>query len=94
MPLLATLHVRKANLASRAPWYRVKFQTKLEQAAAMNYWLTRAVSGQRKTLWGVGEVANSTKPFLRRAIKAGVVVVIRLRKDASLWTAPEVLPPG
>ena len=94
LPLLAMLYVRKANLASLAPWYKVKFQTKLEQAAEMVEWLTRAVSGLGKTLWIVADGAYAKKPFLRRAIKAGVVVVSRLRKDAALWTVPEVVPPG
>ena len=94
LPLLAMLYVRKANLASLAPWYKVKFQTKLEQAAEMVEWLTRAVSGLGKTLWIVADGAYAKKPFLRRAIKAGVVVVSRLRKDAALWTVPDVVPPG
>lgn len=94
LPLLAMLYVRKANLASLAPWYKVKFQTKLEQAAEMVEWLTWAVSGLGKTLWVVADGAYAKKPFLRRAIEAGVVVVSRLRKDAALWTVPEVVPPG
>jgi hypothetical protein len=88
------LYVRQANLASLAPWYQIKFQTKLEQAAEMVEWLAWAVLGLGKTLWIVADGAYAKKPFLRRALKAGVVVVSRLRKDAALWTVPEVVPPG
>jgi hypothetical protein len=94
LPLLAMLYVRKANLASLSPWDKVKFQTKLEQAAEMVEWLTWAVSGLGKSLWIVADGAYAKKPFLRRALKAGVVVVSRLRKDAALWTVPDVAPPG
>lgn len=94
LPLLAMLYVRKANLASLAPWYKIKFKTKLEQAAEMVEWLAWAVSGLGKTLWIVADGAYAKKPFLRRALKAGVVVVSRLRKDAALWTVPDVAPPG
>lgn len=94
LPLLAMLYVRQANLASLASWYKVKFQTKLEQAAEMVEWLARSLSGLGKALWVVTDGAYAKKPFLRRALAAGVVVVSRLRKDAALWTVPEVVPPG
>jgi hypothetical protein len=94
LPLLAMLYVRKANLANIAPWYKIKFTTKLEQAAEMVEWLAWAVSGLGKTLWIVADGAYAKKPFLRRALKAGVVVVSRLRKDAALWSVPDVVPPG
>src|SRR6185295_17932394 len=32
LPLLALLYVRQLNMSSLPPWYKVKFQTKLEQA--------------------------------------------------------------
>ena len=32
LPILARMYVRQKNLKSIAPWYKVKFQTKLEQA--------------------------------------------------------------
>jgi hypothetical protein len=94
LPILAMLYVRKANLASIAPWYQIKFQTKLEQAAEMVEWLVGAVRGLGKSLWIVADGAYAKKPFLRRALKAGIVVVSRLRKDAALWTVPDVVPTG
>lgn len=94
LPLLAMLYVRQANLASIAPWSKVKFQTKLEQAAEMVEWLANSLAGLGKTLWIVADGAYAKRPFLRRAMAAGAVVVSRLRKDAALWTVPEVVPPG
>ena len=33
LPLLAMLYVRQKDLQKIVPWYKVKFQTKLEQAS-------------------------------------------------------------
>jgi hypothetical protein len=94
LPLLAMLYVRRVSLASLAPWYRIKFQTRLEQAADMVEWLTQSLWGLGKTVWIVADGAYARKPFLRPALKTGVVIVSRLRFDAALWTVPTVLPPG
>jgi len=82
------------NIAGIAPWYRVKFQTKLDQAAAMVEWLAGWLNYLEKTLWVVVDGAYAKKPFLKRALKAGATVVSRLRKDAALWSVPEPVPPG
>jgi hypothetical protein len=94
LPLLAFLYVRQANLGGIAPWYRVKFQTKLEQAAALVEWLANWLENLGKTLWVVVDGAYAKKPFLKRAQKAGAIVVSRLRKDAALWSVPEPVPAG
>jgi hypothetical protein len=94
LPLLAMLYVRKANLASLMPWYRIKFQTRLEQAADMVEWLTQSLRSLEKTVWIVADGAYARKPFLRRALKTGAVIVSRLRVDAALRTVPTVVPPG
>jgi hypothetical protein len=94
LPLLALLYVRRANLAGIAPWYKVKFATKLEQAATLVEWLAGWLKYLGKTLWMVVDGAYIKKPFLRRAQKAGATVVGRLRKDAALWSVPAPVPPG
>jgi hypothetical protein len=94
LPLLAMLYVRKANLASLMPWYRIQFQTRLEQAAEMVEWLTQSLRGLGKTVWIVADGAYARKPFLRRALKTGAVIVSRLRVDAALRTVPTVVLPG
>jgi hypothetical protein len=94
LPLLAMLYVRQKNLKSIAPWYKVKFQTKLQQAAALVEWIVQTLAGLGKTLWIVADGAYAKRPFLRAALALGVVVVSRLRKDAALWSVPETIPPG
>ena len=94
LPLLALLYVRQKNLASIAPKYKVKFQTKLEQAAQLVEWAVQTLRGMGKALWVVADGAYAKRPFLRRALAAGVVVVSRLRKDAALRSVPEPIAPG
>ncbi len=93
LPILAFLYVRRKNLKSIAPWYKVKFQTKLEQAADLIEWALIALSGLGKSVWVVVDGAYAKRPFLQRMVRAGVVVVSRLRKDAALWSVPEVIEP-
>jgi hypothetical protein len=94
LPLLAFLYVRQVNLAGIAPGYGVKFATKLEQAAALVEWLADWLKNTGKALWIVADGAYAKKPFLKRAQKAGAIVVSRLRKDAALWSVPRPVPPG
>jgi hypothetical protein len=94
LPLLASLYVRRVNLASIAPWYRVKFATKLEQAAALVDWAAFWLRIAGKKLWVVVDGAYIKKPFLKRAKKAGVTVVGRLRLDAALRSVPPWVPPS
>jgi hypothetical protein len=94
LPLLAMLYVRQKNLESIAPWYKVKFQTKLQQAATLVEWAMQSLYGVGKTLWIVADGAYAKRPFLRRALTAGAIVVSRLRKDAALWSVPEPVEPG
>jgi hypothetical protein len=94
LPLLAMLYVRHKDLQKIVPWYKIKFQTKLEQGAALVEWAANVLRGLGKTLWVVADGAYAKRPFLRRAFEAGVVVVSRLRKDAALWSVPETVPPG
>lgn len=94
LPLLAMMYVRQKDLKSIAPWYKVKFQTKLEQGAALVEWAASTLQWLGKTVWVVVDGGFVKWPFMRRALAAGVVVVGRLRKDAALRSVPEVLPPG
>jgi hypothetical protein len=94
LPLLAMLYVRRKNLKSIAPWYKVKFQTKLEQAVELVQWVLQALYGMGKTVWIVADGAYAKRPFLRGLLALKVVVVSRLRKDAALWSVPETIAPG
>jgi DDE superfamily endonuclease len=94
LPLLAMLYVRQISLSKIAPWYKVKFQTKLEQAAALVEWAAQILKNLGKKPWVAADGAYAKRPFLQRMLQAGVVVVSRLRKDAALWSVPEPVPPG
>jgi len=94
LPLLAYLYVRLIDI-KKIPWsYKVKFQTKLEQAAAMVEWLASWLKNCGKRLWVVVDGAYAKKLFLARATKAGATIVSRLRRDAALWSVPEPVPAG
>lgn len=94
LPLLAMLYVRKKNLPSIARSYKVSFQTKLEQAAELVEWTRQTLAGLGKSLWIVADGAYAKRPFLERVLAAGAVAVSRLRKDAALWSVPDVVDPS
>ena len=94
LPLLAMLYVRQKNLKSIAPWYKVKFQTKLQQAVGLVTWVVQTLYGMGKTVWIVVDGAYAKRPFFRGVLALGVVIVSRLRKDAALWSVPETVAPG
>jgi hypothetical protein len=93
LPLLAFLYVRQVSLPSVAS-YGVKFQTKLEQAAALVEWVAAWLRRAGKRVWIVVDGAYAKKPFLKRATQAGATVVSRLRKDAALKSVPKPVPAG
>lgn len=94
LPLLARLYVRQKDLASIPRRYKVLFQTKLEQAAELVEWTQQTLAALGKSVWIVADGAYAKRPFLRRVLTAGAVVVSRLRKDAALWSVPEPVAPG
>jgi hypothetical protein len=71
------------RLKSIPPPCGVRFQTKLEQAAALVEWLELWLKKGGKRLWVVVDGAYVEKPFLAKAAKAGATVVSRLRRDAA-----------
>ena len=89
LPLRALLYVRQKQIAFVRYWYGVAFQTKLELAAQLVEWLAQWLQNTGKSLWLVADGAYAKRPFLRRALAAGAVVVSRLRKDAALRSLPE-----
>ncbi|MEK7412373.1 MAG: transposase [Planctomycetota bacterium] len=93
LPILAMLYVRQKNLKSIPPWYKVKFQTKLEQAVDLVVWLVQTLAFLEKTVWIVVDGGYVKRPFLRPVLLLGVIVVGRLRKDAALHTVPDVVDP-
>jgi hypothetical protein len=94
LPILAMMYVRQKSLKRIASWYKVKFQTKLQQGASLVEWVSQTLGYLGKTLWIVADGAYAKRPFLQRALTAGTVVVSRLRKDAALWSVPEPVASG
>jgi hypothetical protein len=88
LPLRALLYVRQKQIALLHTLYGVTFQTKLEMAADLVEWFVQWLF-REKTVWVVADGAYAKRPFLRRVLAAGVVVVSRLRRDAALWTVPQ-----
>jgi len=89
LPLRAMLYVRKATMATipkSRHWHR--FATKLQLAARLVEWIVPIVKKAGKTVWIVIDGGYTKRPFLRRALKTGVTVVGRLRKDAALRDLP------
>jgi hypothetical protein len=92
LPLLAKLYVRAKDIPLLKALYGWNFQTKLEQAAELLEWAVCYLSWLRLSIWVVVDGGYVKRPFLRRAVKAGVVVIGRLRKDAALWSVPKLEP--
>lgn len=89
LPLRALLYVRRKQIGPLTTLYGVTFQTKLEMAAELVEWFVPWLHYLGKSVWIVADGAYAKRPFLRRALAAGVVVVSRLRKDAALWSVPQ-----
>jgi hypothetical protein len=89
LPLRAMLYVRQQTMSlipKNRRWYR--FATKLQLAARLVEWIVPILKKAGKTVWVVIDGGYTKRPFLRRALKTGVTVVGRLRKDAALRDLP------
>jgi hypothetical protein len=89
LPLRAWLYVRQKQIGLLHQLYGVTFQTKLAMAAELVEWLADWLRFLGKELWVVADGAYAKRPFLKRALAAGVVVVSRLRQDAALRSVPQ-----
>lgn len=96
LPLRALLYIRAKDLAKLPPCTRRQFpfRTKLEQGAELVEWLVDWLRFLGKPVWIVADGAYAKRPFLRRVLQAGAVVVSRLRKDAALLSLPTPARPG
>ena len=89
LPLRALLYVRRliiATIPKSRRWQR--FATKLQLAARLVEWIVPLLKKAGKTVWIVVDGGYSKSPFLKRALKTGVTIVGRLRKDAALRDLP------
>jgi hypothetical protein len=91
LPLRAMLYVRRKTMAKIPKWRGWTFATKLVLAARLVEWIALIVKQAGKTLWIVVDGGYVKAPFLKRALRAGVTVIGRLRKDAALRDLPRKL---
>jgi len=94
LPLRAMLYVRKQTISTIPKRRHWRFATKLILAARLVEWVAAVVKKTGKTLWVVVDGGYTKRPFLTRALKTGVTIVGRLRKDAHLQDLPQRLKPG
>jgi hypothetical protein len=94
LPLRAMLYVRHKTMAKIPKWRDWTFATKLVLAARLVEWIAPIVKQAGKTLWIVVDGGYVKTPFLKRALRAGVTVIGRLRKDAALRDLPRKLRRG
>ena len=88
LPLRAMLYVRRKTIAKIPKWRGWTFATKLVLAARLVEWIAPIVKQAGKTLWIVVDGGYVKAPFLKRALRAKVTVIGRLRKDAALRDLP------
>jgi len=91
LPLQADLYVRRKDLPKIPAEYRWTFRSKLQLAAQQLQCLASRVGQSFAELWVVVDGGYAKKPFLQPARAEGVVVVGRLRKDAALWSLPDLV---
>lgn len=94
LPILSKLYIRVKDVAKLPKYYRWSFQTKLEQAADLMRWLADLVVPSGKRLWIVTDGFYAKRPVLKVVRTLNIVVVSRLRKDASLRSLPPPLKKG
>jgi len=94
LPLRASRYIRQQSLPAIPPDHRPPFRTKLQLAAEQIHWLDEKLDDTDKPVWVAVDGFYAKRPVLRAAQASGIVLIGRLRKDAALWSVPELLPPG
>jgi hypothetical protein len=94
LPILGRLYVREKDVPTLPPSAGIVFRTKVELAAGAVAWLRSQLPDDGRTPWLAVDGGYAKREFLKPAVRAGFVVVARLRKDAALYDLPPVLPPG
>jgi hypothetical protein len=94
LPLRAMLYVRRKTMAKIPKWRGWTFATKLVLAARLVEWIAPIIKEAGKTLWIVVDGGYVKAPFLKRALRAKVTIIGRLRKDAALRDLPPKLRRG
>jgi len=94
LPLRALRYVRQKQLTLVHLRYGGTFRTKLARGAERVEWAADWLRFLDQPWWVVADGAFAKRPFLRRALAAGGVVVSRRRQDAALRSVPVPPRPG
>jgi hypothetical protein len=87
LPLLARMYIKARDVKDIGLY----FQSKTEQAVELSKWAYNCCKEAGKRLWIVTDGGYTRASFLKPVIKAGAVIITRLRKDAVLYS--ELKPP-
>jgi hypothetical protein len=94
LPILARLYIRAKDIGKLPRYYRWQFQTKLQQAVELIRWVADLAAATGKSVWIVADGFYAKRPVIKAVRSLGVVLISRLRKDATLWTLPPPLKKG
>ena len=86
LPFLAKMYIRVKDMAKMPTKYQVVFEDKLQQATELVKWACECCKRLGKQLWIVTDGGFTKAGFLKPAIRLGVTIITRLRKDAALRT--------
>ncbi len=89
-PLRSMLYVREVDVPKLAKTYEGQFRTKHQLGVELLTWFMRSIRalGVKTTVWLAVDGAYAVRPFLIPVLALKIVVVSRLRKDASLHDVP------
>jgi hypothetical protein len=94
LPILARLYIRAKDIGKLPRYYRWQFQTKLQQAGELIRWAADVAAATGKSVWIVADGFYAKRPVIKVVRWLEVVLISRLRKDATLWTLPPPLKKG
>jgi len=91
LPLRSMLYVREVDVPKLAEKYDWEFRTKHQLGVELLTWFMQAIRalGVKAKVWLAVDGGFAARPFLIPVLNMGIVVVSRLRKDASLYDLPD-----
>jgi len=90
LPLRSMLYVRAINVPKLSDKYHWEFRTKHQLGIELLTWFITTLKklGVKTKVWLAVDGFYAARPFLLPALKLGIVVVSRLRRDACLFDLP------
>jgi hypothetical protein len=90
LPLRSMLYVREVDIPKLAEKYGWEFRTKHQLGVALLTWFMQSIHalGVKAKVWLAVDGGYAARPFLLPLLGLDIVVVSRLRKDASLFDLP------